>query len=63
MKQPPIIGITTYARDKRGNFKLGTEYVDAVRRAGGAAARRQDRVERGLFRHLTPERARLATGC
>ncbi|MCB0181209.1 MAG: gamma-glutamyl-gamma-aminobutyrate hydrolase family protein [Anaerolineae bacterium] len=35
MKQPPIIGITTYARDKRGNFKLGTEYVDAVRRAGG----------------------------
>lgn len=31
----PIIGITTYARDEDGHFCLPTEYVDAVRRAGG----------------------------
>lgn len=35
MNQRPIIGITTYARDEGGDFKLPTEYVDAVRQAGG----------------------------
>ncbi|MCB9076490.1 MAG: gamma-glutamyl-gamma-aminobutyrate hydrolase family protein [Anaerolineaceae bacterium] len=35
MKELPVIGITTCARDKRRNFKLAMEYVDAVRRAGG----------------------------
>lgn len=32
---PPLIGITTYGRDKDGRFALPVEYVDAVRRAGG----------------------------
>ncbi|MFQ5769018.1 MAG: gamma-glutamyl-gamma-aminobutyrate hydrolase family protein, partial [bacterium] len=31
----PIIGITTYGRDKSGNFYLHGKYVDAVRKAGG----------------------------
>ncbi len=31
----PVIGITTYPRDDRGRFHLPTEYVEAVRRAGG----------------------------
>ncbi len=33
----PVIGITTYPRDDRGRFHLPTEYVEAVRRAGGLA--------------------------
>jgi putative glutamine amidotransferase len=32
---PPLIGITTYARDEQGRFALPAAYVDAVRRAGG----------------------------
>jgi len=32
---PPLIGITTYGRDKENHFTLPAEYVDAVRRAGG----------------------------
>lgn len=35
IKKSPIIGITTYGRDKKGNFHLPGEYVDAVRQAGG----------------------------
>lgn len=35
MKQHPIIGITTYARNQNQEFTLPAEYVDAVRRAGG----------------------------
>jgi putative glutamine amidotransferase len=31
----PLIGITTYGRDKDDRFALPIEYVDAVRRAGG----------------------------
>ncbi|RMD95626.1 MAG: gamma-glutamyl-gamma-aminobutyrate hydrolase family protein [Calditrichaeota bacterium] len=31
----PIIGITTYGRDEKGNFYLPAAYVDAVRLAGG----------------------------
>jgi putative glutamine amidotransferase len=31
----PVIGITTYGRDERRQFVLPSEYVDAVRRAGG----------------------------
>ena len=31
----PLIGITTYGRDSTGNFFLPSEYVDAVRMAGG----------------------------
>ena len=31
----PTIGITTYGRDEKANFTLPSEYVDAVRRAGG----------------------------
>ncbi len=31
----PIIGITTYGRDADNKFSLPSEYVDAVRRAGG----------------------------
>ena len=31
----PVIGITTYGRNKDGDFHLPGEYVDAVRRAGG----------------------------
>ncbi|NQT93978.1 MAG: gamma-glutamyl-gamma-aminobutyrate hydrolase family protein [Lentisphaerae bacterium] len=31
----PLIGITTYGRDEEGKFSLPSEYVDAVRRAGG----------------------------
>ena len=31
----PLIGITTYGRDKENHFTLPGEYVDAVRRAGG----------------------------
>lgn len=35
-EQPkPLIGITTYGRDKHGNFHLPAEYIDAVRQAGG----------------------------
>jgi putative glutamine amidotransferase len=32
---PPLIGITTYGRNEYNAFTLPTEYVDAVRRAGG----------------------------
>jgi putative glutamine amidotransferase len=32
---PPLIGITTYARDEEKRFSLPAAYVDAVRRAGG----------------------------
>ena len=32
---PPLIGITTYGRDKEDRFALPVEYVEAVRRAGG----------------------------
>ena len=32
----PLIGITTYGRLQDGRFRLPAEYVDAVRRAGGA---------------------------
>jgi putative glutamine amidotransferase len=32
---PPLIGLTTYGRNEYGAFTLPTEYVDAVRRAGG----------------------------
>jgi putative glutamine amidotransferase len=35
VKTQPIIGITTYGRDKSEHFMLPTAYVDAVRRAGG----------------------------
>jgi putative glutamine amidotransferase len=35
MNDLPLIGITTYGRDKDGRFALPVEYVDAVRRAGG----------------------------
>lgn len=34
-KQHPLIGITTYGRDESNKFTLPSEYVDAVRRAGG----------------------------
>lgn len=33
--QPPLIGITSYGRDKDKRFSLPAAYVDAVRRAGG----------------------------
>ena len=33
----PVIGITTYGRDEDNRFRLPCLYVDAVRRAGGAA--------------------------
>ena len=33
--RPPLIGITTYPRDKEGRFALPVEYAEAVRRAGG----------------------------
>ena len=33
----PVIGITTYGEDDNGSFTLPREYVDSVRRAGGAA--------------------------
>ncbi len=33
--KPPIIGITTYARSENREFRIDTDYVDAVRRAGG----------------------------
>jgi putative glutamine amidotransferase len=32
----PLIGITTYGRDEQNRFALPVEYVDSVRRAGGA---------------------------
>ena len=32
---PPLIGITTYARNEENKFALPAAYVDAVRRAGG----------------------------
>ncbi len=32
---PPLIGITSYERDKDKRFSLPAAYVDAVRRAGG----------------------------
>lgn len=35
MGTSPVIGLTTYARDERGRFTLPTDYVEAVRRAGG----------------------------
>jgi putative glutamine amidotransferase len=35
LSAPPIIGITTYGRDKSGNYYLPAEYVEAVRKAGG----------------------------
>jgi putative glutamine amidotransferase len=35
--QPPLIGITTYARDEGNKVTLPSEYIDAVRRAGGCA--------------------------
>ena len=31
----PIIGITSYGRDKKRRFRVSVDYVDAVRRAGG----------------------------
>lgn len=31
----PIIGLTTYERDKQQNYGLPAEYIEAVRRAGG----------------------------
>ncbi len=31
----PLIGLTTYGRDKENQFPLPAEYVEAVRRAGG----------------------------
>ncbi len=31
----PVIGITTYGRNEENHFVLPSEYVDAVRRAGG----------------------------
>lgn len=34
---PPLIGITTYARDEGNKVNLPSEYVDALRRAGGCA--------------------------
>ena len=33
MNLPPVIGITTYARDENNELKLPIEYVEAVRRA------------------------------
>lgn len=33
--RPPLIGITTYHRDKKGYITLPGQYADAVRRAGG----------------------------
>ncbi len=33
----PVIGITTYGRNDENHFVLPSEYVDAVRRAGGTA--------------------------
>ena len=32
----PLIGITTYGRDAAGRYSLPVEYVECVRRAGGA---------------------------
>lgn len=32
---PPVIGITTYARNAEDHFALPAPYIDAVRRAGG----------------------------
>lgn len=34
---PPLIGLTTYGRNESGDFLLPTNYVEAVRRAGGLA--------------------------
>lgn len=31
----PVIGLTTYGREKDGNFYLPAEYLDSVRKAGG----------------------------
>ena len=36
-ERPPVVGITTYARNDEGRFTLPAAYVDAVRRAGGMA--------------------------
>ncbi len=33
--RPPLIGITTYARDAKNEFHLPAEYSEAVHRAGG----------------------------
>ncbi len=33
-----LIGVTTYGRNRQGDFHLPGEYVDAVRRAGGSVA-------------------------
>ena len=33
---PPLIGITTYARDKENEFHLPAEYVEAIERANGS---------------------------
>lgn len=35
LKKPPVIGITTYGRNKANEFCLQTAYIDAVRSAGG----------------------------
>lgn len=35
IRKHPLIGITTYGRDRSGNFYLPSEYVDAVRKASG----------------------------
>lgn len=35
MNRPPIIGLTTYPRPAKDGVRLPTEYLDAVRRAGG----------------------------
>src|SRR6185295_2598637 len=35
MSARPLIGITTYGRNADGEFHLPSEYVEAVRRAGG----------------------------
>ncbi len=34
-RRRPVIGITTYGRNEQNQFVLPSEYVDAVRRAGG----------------------------
>lgn len=35
LKNPPIIGVTTYGRNEGGRYHLPAEYVQAVRKAGG----------------------------
>jgi putative glutamine amidotransferase len=35
IQRRPIIGLTTYERDKEQNYGLPAEYIEAVRRAGG----------------------------